>query len=68
MIRRAFTGESISCTWVFEWQAQTHHDQKNARQMKSKVKSMLTISFDIKRTVHKEFILADQNSQFCTLL
>jgi hypothetical protein len=28
-----------------------------ARQVKSKVKSMLIISFDIKGIVHKEFIL-----------
>jgi hypothetical protein len=33
---------------------------KKARLVKSKVKSMLIIFFDIKRIVHKEFILAGQ--------
>jgi hypothetical protein len=34
--------------------------RKKARQVQSKVKSMLIISFDIKGTVHKEFVLAGQ--------
>jgi hypothetical protein len=34
--------------------------KKKARQMKSKVKSMLIIFFDIKRIVHKEFALECQ--------
>jgi hypothetical protein len=35
--------------------------------VKSKVKSMLIIFFDIKGIVHKEFVLADQtvNSAYC---
>jgi hypothetical protein len=33
---------------------------KKARQMKSKVKSMLIILFDIKGIVQKEFVLAGQ--------
>jgi hypothetical protein len=33
---------------------------KKVRQVKSKVKSMLVIFFDIKGIVHKEFVLADQ--------
>jgi hypothetical protein len=33
---------------------------KKARQVKSKVKCMLIIFFDIKEIVHKEFDLADQ--------
>jgi hypothetical protein len=33
---------------------------KAARQVKSKVKSMLIIFFDIKGIVHKEFLLAGQ--------
>jgi hypothetical protein len=37
-----------------------HHCLKKARQVKSKVKSMLIIVFDIFRIVHKEFILAGQ--------
>jgi hypothetical protein len=38
-----------------------------ARQLTSKVKSMLIIFFDIKRIVHKEFVLAVQavNSAYC---
>jgi hypothetical protein len=33
---------------------------KKARQMKSKVKSMLIIFFDIKEIVYEEFVLAGQ--------
>jgi hypothetical protein len=39
--------------------------------MKSKVKSMLIIFFDIKRIVHKEFVLAGQtvnSAYYCGLL
>jgi hypothetical protein len=43
------------------WKVQTHQDRKKARQVKSKVKSMLIIFFDIKRIVHKEFILVGQS-------
>jgi hypothetical protein len=43
---------------------QTHWDQKNGRQVKSKVKSMLIILFDIKRIVHKEIILVGQTVNF----
>jgi hypothetical protein len=35
---------------------------KKERQVKTKVKHMLIIFFDIKRIVHKEFVLADQQS------
>jgi hypothetical protein len=40
---------------------------KKARQVKSKVKCMLIIFFDIKGIIHKEFILAGQkvNSAYC---
>jgi hypothetical protein len=43
---------------------------KKARHVQSKVKSMLIIIFDIKRTVHKEFVLAGQtvNSTYCDIL
>jgi hypothetical protein len=44
---------------------------KKARQVKSKVKSMLIIFYDIKGTVHKDFILAGQtvNSEYhCDVL
>jgi hypothetical protein len=37
---------------------------KKARQVKSKVKSMLIIFFDIKGIVHKEFVMAGQAVNF----
>jgi hypothetical protein len=37
---------------------------KKARQMKSKVKSILNIFFDIKGIVHEEFNLAGQTVNF----
>jgi hypothetical protein len=41
--------------------------EKEARQAKNKVKSMLIIFFDIKGFVHKEFVLTGQrvNSIYC---
>jgi hypothetical protein len=48
---------------------QTHREE-NERQMESKVKSMLIISFDIKGIVHKEFVLTDQTvntAYFCDI-
>jgi hypothetical protein len=55
MIRQAFGEESMNRTW----KVQTRRDRKKkARQVKSKVKSMLIILFDIKGIVHKEFVLA----------
>jgi ribosomal protein L20 len=42
-----------------------------ARQVKSKVKSILIIFFDIKGTVHKEFVLAGQtviSAYYCDVL
>jgi hypothetical protein len=50
----------MSHTWVFEWKCLNLLRLKKARQMKSKPKSMFTISFDIKGIVHKEFALAGQ--------
>jgi hypothetical protein len=40
---------------------------KKARQMRSKVTSMLIIFFDFKEIVHKEFLIAGQtvNSAYC---
>jgi hypothetical protein len=38
--------------------------QKNARQVKSKVKSMLIILFDIKGIVDKEYVLAVRTVNF----
>jgi hypothetical protein len=44
-----------------------HQDQKKARQVKSKVKSMFNIFFDITGIVHKEFDVAGHtvNSAYC---
>jgi hypothetical protein len=44
---------------------------KKARQVKSRVKSMLIILFDIKGIVHKEFVLAGQiinSAYYCDIL
>jgi hypothetical protein len=55
-IRQAFGEETVTRTQKL----QTHWDRKKARQVKSEVKSMHFIYFDIKGIVHKEFILAGQ--------
>jgi hypothetical protein len=62
MIRQAFEEESMSRTWAFEWHVQTRWEQEKARQVKSKVKSMLLVFCDNK--VHKEklFWQAKQSS------
>jgi hypothetical protein len=60
MIRKAFGDESMSSTRVFESYVQIPRDRKRARQMKSKVKSMLITLFDIKGIIHKEFFLVGQ--------
>jgi hypothetical protein len=57
MIRQAFTEESMSCTWVFEWHAQF---KTGPKKVKRKVKNMLIIFFFIRELVHKEFVLACQ--------
>jgi hypothetical protein len=59
--------KSMRCTQVFEWQVRL----KMARQVKSKVKTMLIIFFDIKQIVHKEFVLAGQtvnSAYYCDVL
>jgi hypothetical protein len=46
-------------------------DKKKARHVKSKVKSILIIFFDIKRIVHKEFVLAGRtvsSAYYCDVL
>jgi hypothetical protein len=53
MIRQKFEEVSINRTR----KVQTHRDWKETRQVKSKVKSILIISIDIKWIVHKEFVL-----------
>jgi hypothetical protein len=49
MIRQTFGEESLSRAR----KAQNHQDRKKARQVKSKVKIMLIIFFDIKGIGHK---------------
>jgi hypothetical protein len=59
IIRQAFMEESISHTQMFEW--------KKARQVKSKVKSMLIIFF----VILKEFVmegLAVNSAHCCDIL
>jgi hypothetical protein len=51
MIREAFREESTSCTKVLEWHARFRAHQKEDREEKSKVKSMVIILFDIKGIV-----------------
>jgi hypothetical protein len=59
---KAFGEESMSRTRVFEWHIRFRADQKRPRQVESKVKSMFIIFFVISGIVHKEFVLAGQQS------
>jgi hypothetical protein len=71
MIIQAFREESMSHSWVFEWNSPNTPRPKRARQVKSKVKSMLIIFFDIKVIAIKEFILAGQmvsSAYYCDVL
>jgi histone-lysine N-methyltransferase SETMAR len=45
-----------------QWRTPNSPRPKKARQVKSKVRSMLIIFFGIKGIVHKEFFLADQTA------
>jgi hypothetical protein len=47
MIRLAFRKERIRRTWVFEWESLNSPRTRKARQLKSKVKSVLIICFDM---------------------
>jgi hypothetical protein len=70
VIRQTFGEESMSRTWAFEWYAWIKADRKR-RQVRSKVKSMLIIFFNIKEIVHKEFFLVGQtvnSAYYCDLL
>jgi hypothetical protein len=51
--------------WIYtmqqtsQWKSPNSPTPEKARQVKSKVKSMLIISIHLKEIVHKEFVLAD---------
>jgi hypothetical protein len=64
MIRQAFGEESVSITWMLEWKRSKSQRPKKARQVQSKVKSMIIIFSNIKGTVCKEFILEGQIVNF----
>jgi hypothetical protein len=52
--------ESMNHAEMFEWKYSNSTGPRKARQVKSKVESMLIILFDIKGTDCKEFIIAVQ--------
>jgi hypothetical protein len=56
MIKQAFGEESMS----HAWKSPNSLRPEKVRQVKSKVKNMIIIFFDIKQIVHKEFVLAGQ--------
>jgi hypothetical protein len=61
VIRQAFEEESLSHIP----KVQTHRDQKEkVRQVKSKVESMLIISFGMKGIIHKGFVPTSQTVNF----
>jgi hypothetical protein len=78
-LSRVITGDE---SWIYGYDPETKQQSsqwkkspislrpKKARQVRSKVKSMLIIFFDIKGIVHKEFFLADQtdnSAYYCDL-
>jgi hypothetical protein len=67
MIRRAFGEENTSHTRVFERNSCNSPRRKKTRQVKSKVKRILIILFDVKWIGNKEFVLTGQtvNSAYC---
>jgi hypothetical protein len=55
----------------FQWKSPNSLRLKKARQVKSKVENMLTIFFDFKGIVHKEFVMAGQtvnSAYYCDVL
>jgi histone-lysine N-methyltransferase SETMAR len=78
-LSRVITGDE-SCIYGYDpetmqqfsqWNGPNSLRPKKTRQVKSKVKSMLIIFFDIKGTVHREFILAGQtvsSAYYCDVL
>jgi hypothetical protein len=71
MIRQAFGEGSMSRTRVFKWTCSVQGRPKEARQVKSKVRSMLTTCFGIKGILRKEFALAgqtDNSANYCHVL
>jgi hypothetical protein len=68
MIRQAFGEERMNRTGVAR---SSQGRPRKARHLKSKVKSMLIIFFNIKGIVHKEFVLAGQtvnSPYYCDVL
>jgi hypothetical protein len=54
-----------------QWKSQNLQTPKQARQVRSEVENMLIILFNIKRIVHREFIVAGQtvnSSYYCNVL
>jgi hypothetical protein len=78
-LSRVITGDE-SCIYGYnsekkqqssQWRSPNSPRPKKARHVKSKVKSMFIILFEIKGTVHKEFILAGQavnSAYYCDVL
>jgi hypothetical protein len=64
MTRLVFIKERMTHTRVFKWKSPNSLIPEKACQVMSKVKSMLTIFFDIKLIVHNEYILAGQTVNF----
>jgi hypothetical protein len=71
MIIQTLREESMISTWVFECKCPNSPRPNKAIQVKSRVKSMLIISFQIKGIFHKEFTLAGQtvtSEYYCDML
>jgi hypothetical protein len=69
MIRQEFGEESMSRALVFEYNAwfRAEWRRKKAREVRSKVKSMLIIFFGINGIVHKEFVMVGQTVPHTTV-